>query len=204
MATPLTRSYLGAVGQKMPGELGDALRRWAEDPSDAAAITAIEQAPEYAATLHTTCVATMLEGGHAENALPQQAGAAINCRIFPGVEVEAVGAELLRVVDDPELQLVVRGTPSASGISELSDEVRAAIEAEVHSRYPGVPVSPYLESGGTDGRVYRGAGIPTHASSGVFMKPEDMFAHGLDERIPVAAFYEAIEHIHALAVALGG
>ena len=204
MATPLTRSYLGAVGQKMPGELGEALRRWAEDPTDAAAIATIEKAPEYAATLHTTCVATMLEGGHAENALPQQASAAVNCRIFPGVEVDAVGAELLRVVDDPKLELKVRGAPSASPISEMSDEVRAAIEAEVHRRYPGVPVSPYLESGGTDGRVYRIAGIPTHATSGIFMKPEHMFAHGLDERIPVAAFYEAIEHVHALAVSLGG
>ena len=146
----------------------------------------------------------MLEGGHAENALPQQAGAAVNCRIFPGVEVEAVRAELLRVIGNPQLELVVRGTPSASPISELTEEVRTAIEAEVHSRHPGVPVSPYLESGGTDGRVYRTAGIPTHATSGIFIKPEDMFAHGLDERVPVAAFYEAIEHVHALAVALGG
>ena len=78
-----------------------------------------------------------------------------------------------------------------------------AIAQSIHKRQSGVPLSPYLESGGTDGLVYRTAGIPTWASSGIFIKPDEMYAHGLDERIPVQSFYDGIEHIHDLAVALG-
>ena len=86
---------------------------------------------------------------------------------------------------------------------DANPAVNAVIAASIHRRYPGVPISPYLESGGTDGLIYRIAGIPTWASSGIFIKPEEMFAHGLNERIPVASFYAGIEHIHDLAVALG-
>jgi acetylornithine deacetylase/succinyl-diaminopimelate desuccinylase-like protein len=77
-----------------------------------------------------------------------------------------------------------------------------AIARSIHARYPGVPLTPYLESGGTDGLIYRSAGIPTWASSGMFIKPDEMFAHGLNERLPVASFYAGIEHIHDLALAL--
>ena len=80
----------------------------------------------------------------------------------------------------------------------------AAITRSIHARHPGVPITPYLEAGGTDGLVYRAAGIPTFASSGIFMRESDMFFHGLNERIPVASFYQAIDHIHDLAVELGG
>jgi carboxypeptidase PM20D1 len=203
MATPLTRGYLGAVGATMPGPLGAALRRFGEAPDDPQAIAVIEREPEFAATLRTTCVATMLEGGHAENALPQRATATINCRIFPGVEVDAVREALLRAIDDPGLALDVRGEPSASPVSEPRADVTAAITAAVHRFHPGVPVAPYLESGGTDGKVYRSAGIPTWGSSGIFIAPEAMFAHGLDERLPVAGFYQGLEHIHELALTLG-
>jgi acetylornithine deacetylase/succinyl-diaminopimelate desuccinylase-like protein len=83
-------------------------------------------------------------------------------------------------------------------------DVMTAIERAVHRHYPGVPVVPYLESGGTDGKVYRTAGIPTFASSGLFAKPSEMYAHGLDERLPVKSFYEGLDHIYQLAVDLGG
>ena len=92
----------------------------------------------------------------------------------------------------------------ASPVSELRPDVERAIAQSIHKRYPGVPLTPYLESGGTDGLVYRSAGIPTWASSGVFIKPDEMFAHGLDERIPVKSFYDGIEHIYDLARTLGG
>ena len=204
MSTELSRGYLGATGAAESGALGEALRAFAKDPADEQAIAVLSANPEYNGTIRTTCVATMLEAGHAENALPQKASAAVNCRIFPGVEVEAVREALVAVVDDPKLTVTVRGKPEASPISEMRDDVMAAITAAVHKDRPGVPIAPYLESGGTDGKVYRIAGIPTYASSGLWMKSSDMFAHGLDERIPVAAFYEAIEHIHRLAVTLGG
>jgi acetylornithine deacetylase/succinyl-diaminopimelate desuccinylase-like protein len=203
MANDLTRAYLGAVGQAQSGPVGEALRAFAADPADAAAADTLAKSPEFVGTTRTTCVATMLDGGHAENALPQTARAAVNCRIFPGVSVEAVRDALVAAIADPGVKVTVRGNPEASPVSEMRPDVMAAITRAVHADYPGVPVVPYLESGGTDGKVYRAAGIPTFASSGAFAKPSEMYAHGLNERLPVASFYRGLEHIHRLAVELG-
>jgi carboxypeptidase PM20D1 len=203
MANDLTRAYLGAVGQAHAGEVGDALRRFAVDPTDAAAAETLAKAPEFVGTTRTTCVATMLDAGHAENALPQKAKAIVNCRIFPGVAVETVRDALVTAIADPDVAITVLDTPEASPVSEMRPDVMKAIEQSVHARYPGVPVVPYLESGGTDGKVYRTAGIPTFASSGLFAKPSEMFAHGLNERLPVKSFYEGLDHIYRLAVELG-
>jgi|RhiMetdeSRZDD1v2_1073273.scaffolds.fasta_scaffold01253_29 carboxypeptidase PM20D1 len=204
MATDLSRSYLGAVGKQQPGPLGEALRKFAADPTDAGAADVLAKSPEYVGTTRTTCVATMLDAGHAENALPQTAKAAVNCRIFPGVAVDSVRDGLVAAIGDPGVRVEVRGQPEASPISEMRPDVMAAITRAVHADYPGVTVAPYLESGATDGKVYRTAGIPTFASSGLFSKPSEMFAHGLNERIPVDAFYHGLNHIYRLAVDLGG
>ncbi len=203
MATDLTRAYLGAVGKAQSGPLGEALRNFADDPTDEHAADTLARSPEFVGTTRTTCVATMLDAGHAENALPQTARAAVNCRIFPGVAVEAVRDALVAAIADPEVEVAVRGKPEASPVSEMRPDVMAAITRAVHADYPGVMVVPYLESGGTDGKVYRAAGIPTFASSGLFTKPSEMYAHGLNERVPVEAFYRGLEHIHRLAVELG-
>jgi acetylornithine deacetylase/succinyl-diaminopimelate desuccinylase-like protein len=204
MANDLTRAYLGAVGQAQPGATGEALRRFAADPADAAAAETLSQSPEFVGTTRTTCVATMLDGGHAENALPQKAKAVVNCRIFPGVAVETVRDALVAAIADTEVAVTTMDTPTASPVSEMRPDVMKAITRSVHARYPGVPVVPYLESGGTDGKVYRTMGIPTFASSGLFSKPSEMFAHGLNERLPVRSFYEGLDHIYELAVELGG
>jgi carboxypeptidase PM20D1 len=204
MATDLSRSYLGAVGKQQPGPLGEALRKFAADPTDAGAADVLAKSPEYVGTTRTTCAATMLDAGHAENALPQTAKAAVNCRIFPGVAVDSVRDGLVAAIGDPGVRVEVRGQPEASPISEMRPDVMAAITRAVHADYPGVTVAPYLESGATDGKVYRTAGIPTFASSGLFSKPSEMFAHGLNERIPVDAFYHGLNHIYRLAVDLGG
>jgi acetylornithine deacetylase/succinyl-diaminopimelate desuccinylase-like protein len=204
MSNELTRAYLGAVGKVTPGTAGEALRRFAANPQDSAAADAIWGDPEFVGTTRTTCVATMLSAGHAENALPQKATATVNCRIFPGVAVDDVRQQLTKVVADPKIAVSVVGAPFASPVSELRPDVERAIAQSIHKRYPGVALSPYLESGGTDGKVYRPAGIPTWASSGVFIKPDEMFAHGLDERIPAKSFYDGIEHIYDLARTLGG
>jgi acetylornithine deacetylase/succinyl-diaminopimelate desuccinylase-like protein len=204
MATDLTRAYLGAVGKAQSGPVGEALRKFSADPNDAGAADVLAKSPEFVGTTRTTCVATMLEAGHAENALPQTAKAAINCRIFPGVAVESVRDALTAAIADPEVKIVVRGSPEASPISAMRPDVMSAITKAVHAHYPGVTVVPYLESGGTDGKVYRIAGIPTFASSGLFTKPSEMFAHGLNERLPVTAFYQGLDHIYRLAVDLGG
>lgn len=204
MSNELSRAYLGAVGQAQPGELGEALRAFSANPEDAAAAAVLAKSPEFLGTTRTTCVATMLQAGHAENALPQTASAAVNCRIFPGVPVEAVREALVAAIADTEVKVAVRGTPEASPVSEMRPDVMAAISRAVHATHPGVAVVPYLESGGTDGKIYRTVGIPTFASSGLFSKPSEMLAHGLNERLPVAAFYEGLDHAYSLAVELGG
>jgi acetylornithine deacetylase/succinyl-diaminopimelate desuccinylase-like protein len=204
MANDLTRAYLGAVGRTMTGAEGDALRRFAADPADAAAAEVLAQAPEFVGTTRTTCVATLLDGGHAENALPQKATVTVNCRIFPGVPVETVREALVAAVADPGVQVTMLGAPRASPVSEMRPDVMAAIARAVHAQYPGVPIVPYLESGGTDGIVYRLAGIPTYASSGLFARPSEMYAHGLNERLPVKSFYEGLDHVFELAMELGG
>ena len=147
---------------------------------------------------------TMLDAGHAENALPQKAAATVNCRIFPGVPVETVRDALVAAIADAGVQVTTLDTPEASPVSEMRPDVMKAITRAVHDKYPGVPVVPYLESGGTDGKVYRTVGIPTFASSGLFSKPSEMYAHGLNERLPVKSFYEGLDHIYRLAVELGG
>jgi len=204
MANSLTRAYLGAVGKAQTGPLGEALRKFAADPNDAAAADALAQSPEFVGTTRTTCVATMLEAGHAENALPQTAKATINCRIFPDVAVETVRQALMTAIADSKVEVTTRDKPQASPVSEMRPDVTAAITRAVHANYKGVPIVPYLESGGTDGKVYRAAGIPTFASSGLFSKPSEMFAHGLNERLPVVSFYQGLDHIYRLVVELGG
>ncbi len=204
MSNDLTRAYLGAVGKVTPGPAGEMLKRFAANPEDSAAADAIAGIPEFVGTTRTTCVATMLSGGHAENALPQKATATVNCRIFPGVAIDAVQKQLTTQVADPKISVKVLGAPFASPVSELRPDIERAITQSIHKRYPGVAVTPYLESGGTDGMVYRTAGIPTWATSGIFIKPDEMFAHGLDERVPVKSFYDGLDHIHDLAVELGG
>jgi carboxypeptidase PM20D1 len=200
----LTRQYLGAVGKVTPGPTGEALRNFAADPNNEAAADALYGDPEFVGTTRTTCVATMLEAGHAENALPQRATAKINCRIFPDVPVEQVRKALQQVIANPKIEVKTTGTPALSPVSEMRPDISAAITRSIRKYYPGVAVAPYLESGGTDGLIYRSAGIPTWGSSGAFIKPDEMFAHGLNERIPVKSFYESVDHLYDLAVDLGG
>lgn len=203
-ANPLTIAYLGAVGRVTPGPEGEALRAFAANPQDARAADALWRSPEFVGTTRTTCVPTMLSAGHAENALPQRATAKVNCRIFPDTPVDQVRAELVHVIADPKVEVKVTGNPELSRVSELRPDVEAAITRSIRKYYPGVPVGPYLESGGTDGLFYRGAGIPTWATSGTFSKADERFEHGLNERVPVKSFYEGVNHIHDLAVELGG
>jgi carboxypeptidase PM20D1 len=204
MSNALTRSYFGVMGKVLPGAEGEAMRRFAANPNDETAIAALRASPGEVGKISTTCVATMLNAGHAENALPQRAEATVNCRIFPGVAVDSVKATLAEVVANKEVAIELIADAIESPVSEPRADVMGAIARSVHARYPGLPITPYQESGGTDGLVYRSAGIPTYASSGMFYKESDIFFHGLNERLAVKSFYEAVDHIHDLAVALGG
>ncbi len=201
-SSELTRAYFSATGRQTEGLLGKAMQRFAADTADAEAIAIIAADPEYVGNVRTTCVATQLAGGHAENALPQRAVATVNCRIFPGVSIADVRDTLARVVDDPDVVVATLGAPVASDASPLRDDVMRAVRAAIDQRYPGLPIIPQMSSGATDSLHFRAAGIPSYGVSGIFMKPSDDFAHGLDERVPVAEIAGDLVHWHVLLTEL--
>jgi acetylornithine deacetylase/succinyl-diaminopimelate desuccinylase-like protein len=185
------------------GELGAALLKFAEKPGDPAAVAVIEKDPSVVGQIRTTCVATMLAGGHAENALPQSARANVNCRIFPGVKVDDVQRTLQEVVGRGVEVSLVRPSIS-SDASPLRKDVMQAVTRAIHKIQPGVPIVPGQSSGATDGLVFRAAGIPTYGVDGNFMRPKDEFAHGLNERLSVKSFYDSLTYWHALLKDLAG
>ena len=136
----------------------------------------------------TTCVATMLRGGHASNALPQTATATVSCRIFPGTSVDEVKAKLQELVGS-KVEVRALGNMPPADASPLRRDVLAAVTKAAHARYPGLPVVPAHGAGATDGAIFRGAGIPTYGVSGSLIKASDAFSHGLNERLPVESFY---------------
>ena len=191
------------TGAATSGPLGEAMRHFAADPRDAAAAEVLWNSPSDVGATRTTCVATMLKAGHAENALPQSATATVNCRIFPGVKVDDVKAELQRLAG-AGVTITTLGHPLASEVSLLRPDVVAAVTKAVHARHPGVPVTPYQESGGTDGLYFRAVGIPTYGVGETFIKDSDVFIHGLDERVPVKSFYDGLEHWYVLLKEIAG
>jgi acetylornithine deacetylase/succinyl-diaminopimelate desuccinylase-like protein len=190
----MTRDYFRATGNKLGGELGQAMVRFADDPRDQSATDRLALESSYVGTTRTTCVVTMLSAGHAENALPQSATATVNCRIFPGVPVADIEQTLKDLVDNEAIEFAMLAEATESPVSELREDVAAAVSSAVHSRYPDVQIITYMESGGTDGMHFRRAGIPTWAVSGLFMDPDEMYAHGLNERAPIDGFYGALDH----------
>jgi carboxypeptidase PM20D1 len=200
-----TRSYFRSVADLRGGEVGEAMRRLADDPTDEEAAEILWHEPSEVGITRTTCMTTMLRGGHAENALPQSATATVNCRIFPGVEVSEVEATLRDVVSNPVITVqLVTPNPSTSPVSPLRDDVMSALEAGVSRIHPGTPLIPFLAPYGTDGLQLRRSGIPTYGVMGLFMKNSDRFSHGLNERVPVRAFYDALEFWHAVIQELAG
>jgi acetylornithine deacetylase/succinyl-diaminopimelate desuccinylase-like protein len=192
-----------ASGPMTPGVLGAAMMKFAANPQDAEAAATLASNPAYVGQTRTTCVATRLEGGHANNALPQSAAANVNCRIFPGVQVEDVRATLARVAGEG-VEVTVVGTPMSSDASPLRKDVVDAVTRVVHQFYPGAAIVPQQASGATDGLVFRAAGIPTYGVDPTFIKDKDGFAHGLNERIPVKSFYDGLEMWYLLVKDLAG
>jgi len=190
----MTLEFFEETGRQLGGELGEAMVRFSENPEDQVAADRLALESSYIGSTRTTCVVTMLRAGHAENALPQTATATVNCRVFPGDPVAEVEKTLKRVIGNEAIEFDQIYAPTESPVSELREDIRAAVSAAVHARYPGVRIIAYMESGGTDGMHFRSAGIPTWAVSSKFMNPDDMFAHGLNERVPIKAFYDALDH----------
>lgn len=204
MANELTRAYFRGTGPKTPGDLGQAMRRFAEDPTDEWAIGVLRADSGTAGTTGTTCVATLLRGGHAPNALPQSATANVNCRIFPGAGVEATVETLRRVVANDAVEFKLITDPTETDASPLRDDVLAAVRKAVDLHYPGLDIIPAMSSGGTDGMHFRAASIPSYGVNGIYMKSSDVFAHGLNERLPVESFYKNIDHWYVLLKAIAG
>ncbi|WP_411820177.1 M20/M25/M40 family metallo-hydrolase [Hyphococcus formosus] len=200
----LTLASFKASGAVTPGALGKAMRDFSENPKNKKAIAILRDDPETVGTTGTTCVATMLRAGHAENALPQSATATVNCRIFPGVGIAEVKEKLEKVVDNEAVQFELMTDVTESPESKLRPEVMAAIEASLSARGRNTPIIPYMESGGTDGMHYRIKGYDTVAISGAWMKPSDIFAHGLNERLAVDAFYGGLDHWYVIMKELAG
>lgn len=186
-----------AAGAVTGGPLGAAMARFAADPHDEAAAAEISKDPAFVGRVRTTCVATMLEGGHAENALPQSATATVNCRIFPGTPVAEVEATLSRVIGS-RVEVRQGYEPLVSDASPLRADLMKAIASAVEAANPGARVVPTQASYATDGAVFRKAGIPTYGVGSVFTKNSEQFAHGLNERIRTDEFYAGLVHWYTL------
>ena len=200
----MTLDFFRETGNQLGGELGSAMIQFADNPQDKAAADRLSIESSYVGTTRTTCVVTMLRAGHAENALPQSATATVNCRVFPGVPVAEIEQVLRQVVGNEAIEFKQLDEATESPISELRPDVFAAVSKAVHARYPDVKVIPFMESGGTDGMHFRKAGIPAWAVSGLFMNPDEMYAHGLNERLPIKAFYDALDHWSIILRELAG
>jgi acetylornithine deacetylase/succinyl-diaminopimelate desuccinylase-like protein len=154
--------------------------------------------PAWNATLRTTCVATLLEGGHAMNALPQLAAATVNCRVLPDDSVEYVQSTLQRVVADDQVNVRLLGAPAPGPASALRPDVMAAVSRATQTLWPGVPMVPIMVMGATDGKALRIAGIPTYGVQGIFFDRDDIRFHGRDERVSVQSFYEGHAFLYEL------
>lgn len=185
----VTAAYFGQMAKIETGPIAAELAKVAEGSQEAMQKVAAA-ASAWNATLRTTCVATELEGGHAQNALPQLAAANVNCRVLPEDSVEYVQGALRKVVADDQVSIAVEGNPGKGPASPLRPDVVNAVKRATDSVWPGVPVVPIMVMGATDGRSLRVAGIPCYGIQGFFFDRDDIRFHGRDERMGVQAFYE--------------
>ncbi|HEY6640779.1 M20/M25/M40 family metallo-hydrolase [Povalibacter sp.] len=198
-----TRGYFDRYGGIVGGERGADMKAVAT--GDAAAIARIKQDPSMNGMLHTTCVATMIDGGHALNALPQTVTVNVNCRIFPGHPAEEIRQQLIKVIDDTGVSVAFQSEPEQAGPPPpLTPAILGPIEKLTQEMFPGVPVLPAQASGGTDGRFLTPAGIPTYGVSGLFSDGATTNAHGLNERIRVQSLLEGREFLHRLTKLYAG
>ena len=204
MLNEVTEEFFDRSAELIGGEIGEAMRRVAADPDDAGALAVLSRQPAYNARLRTTCVATQIEGGHAENALPQLARANVNCRLLPDHDPADVAKALQALVDPFGVTVAPKAEARPSPPSPLTDEVLGAITRITEEMWPGVPVLPTMSTGATDGLYLRNAGIPVYGVSGIFGDMGDIRAHGQDERIRIDHFHEGQEFLYRLVKALAG
>ncbi|MFZ4688042.1 MAG: M20/M25/M40 family metallo-hydrolase [Polymorphobacter sp.] len=197
-----TRAYFTQTAALTGGETGAAMTRLLANPADAAANAIVSKDPTFHSMLRTTCVATMLDGGHANNALAQRAGANINCRMFPGDPIENVRAQLVNAAGNPAITVTPTGdlspTPPPPPLTPL---VYGTAKKLAEKHFPGVPLLPAMSTGATDGRFLNALGIPTYGVPGRFSDPDGNGVHGLNERKSVAGLYAERDYLFELITA---
>jgi acetylornithine deacetylase/succinyl-diaminopimelate desuccinylase-like protein len=200
-----TRAYFEKLStMPQPGSDAADMKALLGPTPDAEAASRLSARPAYNAQLRTTCVATRLEGGHADNALPQLARAMVNCRIVPGETPDEVRVTLIRVLADRQISVTADGVDTASEPSPLTREISGAVEKVSAKFWPGAPLLPIMSAGATDGRYLRNAGIPTYGHSGMAADMFDNRSHGKDERVAVKSFFDGVEYQYQLVKALAG
>jgi acetylornithine deacetylase/succinyl-diaminopimelate desuccinylase-like protein len=203
MLTATTRASFKALADLDPGPFSADLRAVAGPQADPAAAERLSRNVRFNALLRTTCVATLISGGHAENALPQRARATVQCRMMPGDSEAGVRSLLTRVLNDPDIAVTLDGEPIVSPESAPTPQIMEKITLLAHSMWPGVPVIPTMATGFSDDRRTRNAGIPSYDVSGVWVDADENRAHGRDERVGVAAFDESVEFTYRLLKTMG-
>ena len=195
----VTKTHFERMSVIVPGKPGEALKAMAADPSDPAAAATVSEDPSRNSMMRTTCVATMIDAGHAPNALPQRAEANVNCRILPGETVDSVQKALVTILADDKIAVSLSGNidPDAP-IPPLTPEIMGAAEQVAAKVFPGVPLIPTMATGATDGRYMNAAGIPTYGLSGMFGDPDGGGVHGLNERIRVKSLYDGRDYLYGV------
>lgn len=198
VTTPTTRGYFASSAAMESGQVAADLLAVSKEPPDLAAAERLSATPSRNARLRTTCVATGLSGGHAENALPQRARAVIQCRMIPTDSEAAVRAKMVQVLADPGIEVSVIAPAAAAQDSPYDAPLMARFTKVVQGMWPGVPVAPHMDLGATDSLYTRAAGMPSYAVSAIWGDLDDNRAHGRDERISTKAFSEAVEFDYRL------
>jgi acetylornithine deacetylase/succinyl-diaminopimelate desuccinylase-like protein len=201
-----TRAYFERTAELEGEQVAADIRSVISGRPDPASLSLVRLSanPVYNAQLRTTCVATMLEGGHAYNALPQVARATVNCRIMPGEPVDEVKATLVRVLADDQIAVTQMGEPILSAPSALHGEIMGVVAKLSAEFWPGAPIVPTMSAGATDGSYLRNAGIPTYGHSGLAGDVDDVRIHGRDERVLVKSFFDGQEYLYRLVKMLSG
>ena len=199
-----TRAYFSGVGATRDDAIGKAMLAVVADPTNADAIAVLDEDKMYRSMLRTSCVATMIDGGHAVNALPQSVIANVNCRIFPGHTPAGIMEELTAIMDEPAVSIAMaREDKPIAKAPPLDRRVLDPMRAVIAKYYPGVPLIPTMSTGATDGLYFSAVGIPAYGFSGLYFDPEGNGAHGLDEHISVDALYRGrkvlTDLVHAYA-----
>ena len=199
----ITRVYFERASDLESGQVAADMKAILRDPPDPQALARLGNVPPYNALFRTTCVATMLDAGHATNALPQRARGVVNCRILPGESVDEVQKTLVRVMADDKIKITPDGIAVLSPPPPLTAEIMKPVEAISAQMWPGIPVVPTMLVAATDGRFLNNVGIPTYGISGMFRDLDGGGIHGLNERIRVKSLYDGHEFLYRLVKALG-